>query len=143
MRVQRLLALALTVTLVLLTISFLWQILFFPGVTFISLLIALTLTSIFIGFLKLILLPIMLTKPKRKIAQKMRNQTSRDLYSPLHRERFFLTKTLLRKLMGFIHEMNQGEMILVRKTVKANILDETNNKKLKVLEREYTNFPLC
>ncbi len=73
----------------------------------------------------------------------MRNQTSRDLYSPLHRERFFLTKTLLRKLMGFIHEMNQGEMILVRKTVKANILDETNNKKLKVLEREYTNFPLC
>ncbi len=66
MRVQRLLALALTVTLVLLTISFLWQILFFPGVTFISLLIALTLTSIFIGFLKLILLPIMLTKPKRK-----------------------------------------------------------------------------
>ncbi len=70
MRVQRLLALALTVTMVFLIISFLWQILFFLGVTFISLLIALTLTSIFIGFLKLILLPIMLTKRKKETEPK-------------------------------------------------------------------------
>jgi len=37
-------------------------------------------------------------------------------------------------------EAQKGEIMLVRKIIKAKIMDEANNRKLEALEKEYTNF---
>lgn len=39
-----------------------------------------------------------------------------------------------------IHRSSEGKIMLVRKVLKAKIIDETNKRKHEALEREYNNF---